>query len=71
MTTPMTMPPGRTGLKQLPTGLTTEDALEPKKRKVTYSMYEKWRHDFDHECKTVTWLTCETEMARGIDGFSF
>jgi len=43
----------------------TEDALEPKKRKVTYFMYNKWRCDFDRECKTVTWLGCETEMAGG------
>ena len=53
-------------MKRAATSSTTEDALEPKKRKVMYSTYEKWRRDFDHECKTVTWLGCETtEMARG------
>jgi len=52
-------------MKRAATSSTTEDALEPKKRKVTYSTYKKWRHDFDRKCKTVTWLGCETEMAGG------
>ena len=52
-------------MKIAATSSTTEDALEPKKRKVTYSTYEKWRHDFDRECKSMTWLGCETEMAGG------
>jgi len=57
-------------MKRAATSSTTEDALEPKKRKATYSTYEKWRHDFDRECKTVTRLGCETEMAGGSYGLS-
>ena len=41
------------------------DVPDAKKRKVTYSTYEKWRRDFDRECKTVTWLGCEAEMSGG------
>ena len=42
-----------------------EDAPDPKKRKVMYSTYQKWRRDFDRDCHTVPWLGCETEMAGG------
>ena len=52
-------------MKIAATSSTTEDALEPKKRKVTYSTNENGRHDFDRECKSVTWLGCKTEMAGG------
>ena len=57
-------------MKRAATSSTTKDALEHKKRKVTYSTYEKWRRDFDCECKTVTWLSCETKMAGGSDGLN-
>ena len=40
-------------------------AADPKKRKVMYPTYQKWRRDFDRDYKTVTWLGCETEMAGG------
>ena len=33
-----------------------EDAPEPKKKKVMYSTYQKWRHNFDRNCRTITWL---------------
>ena len=36
------------------------------KRKVAYSMFEKWRHDFDREFKTVMWLECESAVEDGI-----
>ena len=52
-------------MKRAATSSTTDDALEPKKRKLTYSTYEKWRSNFDRECKTVMWLACKTEMAGG------
>ena len=41
------------------------DTPDAKKRKVTYSTYEKWRRDFDRECKTVTWLGCESGISEG------
>ena len=34
-------------------------------RCMMYSMYEKWWCDFDRECKTVTWLGCETRTSGG------
>ena len=43
------------------------DAPDTKKRKVMYSTYQKWRREFDCECKTATWLGCETEMSGGND----
>ena len=52
-------------MKRAATSSTTEDALEPKKRKVMYSTYKKWRRDFDRKCKTMMWLGCETEMTGG------
>ena len=52
-------------MKRMTASNGAEDALEPKRRKVMYSTYEKWRRDFDRECKTVTWLGCETEIAGG------
>ena len=30
------------------------------KRKVQYSTFQKWKRELDRECKTVTWLDCET-----------
>ena len=38
-------------------------APEPKKRKVTYSTYQKWKAELDHDCQTVTWLECDTEVS--------
>ena len=38
-------------------------AADPNRRKVTYPTYQKWRRDFDRDCKAVTWLECKTEMA--------
>ena len=52
-------------MKRAATSSTTEDALERKKQKVTYSTYEKWRRGFDREGKTVMWLGYEMEMAGG------
>ena len=43
-----------------------EDSIEDAeaiRRKVTY---QKWRHDFDTELKTVTWMSCETETSSGV-----
>ena len=35
------------------------------KRKVQYSTFQKWKHELDRECKTVTWLDCETVVEGG------
>ncbi len=40
-------------------------APEPKKRKVAYATYQKWRRDFDRDHKTVAWLKCNTEFEGG------
>ena len=37
-------------------------ATEAKKRKVTFTTYQKWKADLDGECQTHTWLECDTEM---------
>ena len=29
------------------------------KRKVQYATFQKWRREFDRDCKIVTWLDCE------------
>ena len=36
-----------------------------KKRKVTYVTFQKWKREFDKECKTVTWLDCESSVEDG------
>ena len=35
------------------------------KRKVQYSTFQKWQREFDRECKTITWLDCETVVEGG------
>ena len=50
------------GSLKLLTLLANKDA-EAIRRKVTY---QKWRHDFDTELKTVTWMSCETETSSGV-----
>ena len=35
------------------------------KRKVTYVTFQKWKREFDKECKTVTWLDCESSVEDG------
>ena len=52
-------------MKKATASTRAEDTPEPKKRKVLYSTYKKWRHDFDHNCQTVTWLRCEMEITGG------
>ena len=32
------------------------------KRKVVYTMFEKWRSNFDCEFKTDLWLECESAV---------
>ena len=39
--------------------------VEFTKRKVTFSTYQKWRHDFYSELKAVTWMGCATETSAG------
>jgi len=41
-------------------------ASQEKKRKVLYATFEKWRHDFDCELKTVSWLECRTTVEGGM-----
>ena len=36
-----------------------------KKRKVTYVTFQKWKREFHKECKTVTWLDCESSVEDG------
>ena len=38
---------------------------EPKRRTVGYSTFQKWRQELDKECRTVSWLDCETSDAGG------
>lgn len=33
---------------------------DPKRRKVSYSTYQKWKVELDRECNTLTWLDCDT-----------
>ena len=35
------------------------------KRKVQYSTFQKWKRELDRECKTVTWLDCDTNVEGG------
>jgi len=35
------------------------------KRKVQYSTFQKWKRELDRECKTFTWLDCETVVEGG------
>ena len=44
---------------------TSDSPQELKKRRVTYDTFEKWRTNFDRECKTVSWLDCEVEREKG------
>ena len=37
-------------------------APEAKKRKRMYATFSKWKVDMDKECRTVTWLNCDTEV---------
>ena len=37
-----------------------EQGLRHIEEKVQYSTFQKWKHEFDRECKTITWLECET-----------
>ena len=38
-------------------------SLDISKRKVLYSTFhQKWQCEFNQECKTITWLDCETVM---------
>ena len=39
--------------------------IESAKRKVMFSMYQKWRREFDSELKTVTWMGYATETSGG------
>ena len=42
---------------------TLEDAApDPKKCRVAFATYQKWRREFDSELKTVTWLICDSEF---------
>ena len=44
-----------------------DDPKEPaaKKRRLTYSTYQKWKRDLDCDCQTVSWLSCEKTMEGG------
>ena len=35
------------------------------KRKVQYAAFQKWQHEFDRDCKIVTWLDCEAVVEGG------
>jgi len=41
------------------------DVSAVKKRTIAHSTFEKWKHDFDLESKTVTWLDCESTEEGG------
>ena len=38
-------------------------APDPKKRKVAYLTYPKWKTELDRDCQTVTRLDCDTELS--------
>ena len=43
----------------------SSSASAEKKRKVMHVTFEKWRREFDKDCKTVTWLECESCVEAG------
>ena len=38
---------------------------EAKKWKVTYATYQKWKSELEHDCRTVSWLDCESKVVAG------
>ena len=38
-------------------------APDPKKTKVAFLTYQKWKTELDRDCQTVTWLYCDTELS--------
>ena len=38
-----------------------EDSQPPsKKRSVSYVTFSRWKKEFDGQCKTMSWLECDT-----------
>ena len=48
----------------------SETALAPeaKKRKCMYATFSKWKVDMDKECRTVSWLDCDTRSRQAQGG---
>ena len=44
-------------------------APDPKKRKVAHPTYQKWKTELDHDCQTVAWLDCDTELSGIVSKF--
>ena len=44
---------------------TTANTITNKKRKVGYPTFQNWKHGFDREFKTLSWLECETKVEEG------
>lgn len=42
-----------------------EESNSCKRRKVKYEMFNKWVVQYDIECRTNTWLDCESELKAG------
>ena len=40
-------------------------ASDPKRRTVSYSTFQKWRTELDKDCKSITWLECDTTVTGG------
>ena len=56
-TTDVASSPTASSRKRCSDSVTSEGG---KKRRVSYSTYIKWRREFDKECKTISWLDCDT-----------
>ena len=42
-----------------------EGDINARKRYIQYDTFKKWKRNLDKECKTITWLECETVMECG------
>ena len=43
----------------------SSSASAEKKRKVMHVTFEKWKHEFDKDCKAIMWLECKSSMEAG------
>ena len=43
----------------------TQSGAGNAKKRVTHDTFTKWQRDFDRECRTMTWLHCETGTESG------
>ena len=46
-------------------GVLQEGASDAKKRRVSYTTFQKWQSDLDREYQTMSWLDCSSEYEAG------